>query len=102
MGEVIDEAVFRLKRGKFCPHTQAEVDEYARIVTCAKCGAPLDPFGVVLNLAREENRFGVSIQRLRAEQKRLSDSVEDLKREERNTRARLRRLGRTEGKRRGR
>jgi len=98
MGDVIDQKVFKLKRGKYCPHTQSSVDRYQRIVECVKCGALLDPFDVVLDLAQEEDRYTTSIQRLRKENERLDKDIQELKRQERNAKARLRRLRTKEGK----
>ncbi|MFH1865936.1 MAG: hypothetical protein ABIK85_08635 [Candidatus Eisenbacteria bacterium] len=45
------ESRFTLRRTHFCRHLPCEIDENARTVTCTLCGAVLDPFAVLVQIA---------------------------------------------------
>ncbi len=76
-----------------CAHHKSLVDDIARTVKCAKCGAPLDPFDRLFKLALEHDRRVSDAKHSRAELAALQKRIEMLERIESNARARLRRLG---------
>lgn len=71
-------------RHQQCRHTGTVVDEVARTVGCATCGAPLDPIQLLLEYARHERHW----RHWEAEVGRCQTKLEELKAEERKVKAR--------------
>lgn len=85
------------KKGPDAPHLQCRhmatvVDEVARTVGCATCGAPLDPIQVLLEYARKERHW----RGWDAELNRTQLRIEELKAEERRVKARTKNATRKE------
>jgi len=74
----------------YCRHGQVLLDDVARKVYCASCNAELDPFTVLLRIARDE----MKLQYERREIAKLQHKLTALKNDERNTKARLQRARR--------
>lgn len=68
-----------------CRHSTAQVDEGARVVTCAKCGVALDPIHVLGEIANRERSLYYSRVAIAQAEKRLAE----LKAEERKAKARV-------------
>lgn len=66
------------------------VDHKGRRCTCKGCGAELDPYDVLEQVARRNAQVVDQRRRLRHEIARLSERKADLEREERNAKARIR------------
>ncbi len=79
--------------GAHCSHVSRHVDARRRTVSCGECGAPLDTFGVLLDVAQDHDRFAQSLRRARIDSRAAEDRIELLKRLESNARARAKRLG---------
>lgn len=75
-----------------CRHMSTVVDEVARTVGCATCGAPLDPIQVLLEYARKERHW----RGWDAELHRTQRRIEELKAEERKVKARTKNATRKE------
>jgi hypothetical protein len=57
--------------GHYCPHVTYAVDAQARTVTCS-CGAALDPFFVLEQMARADSRFVANRTQAREASERLT------------------------------
>lgn len=75
-----------------CRHMATVVDEVARTVGCATCGAMLDPIGVLLEYARKERHW----RGWDAELNRTQQRIDALKEEERKVKARTKSASRKE------
>lgn len=88
-----DEAELQLVYGEdSCAggHRRAGVHEPTRRLVCRDCGAELDPFDFLAELARDRERIHGAIRRLKGRREWLEGRVADLERLERNAKARLR------------
>jgi hypothetical protein len=85
-----------VRRQQYCGHKPHGhpilVNQYARTVEC-HCGALLDPFEVLLDVANEHEHRVYRLRELRRLTKETEERLAALKREEANARARLERLG---------
>lgn len=77
---------------RFCKHPSVIVDEGQRTIQCQLCGAMIDPFAYLNDLAKQQDRFRMNIKDLNALIASKTEVLEDLKRQERNARDRLHRL----------
>lgn len=69
-------------RKRYCQHAHLKIDEYAESVECADCGAHLNPFHILLRLAKEQDRIRYTqedLKRLKAEIKDAKEELERLK-----------------------
>lgn len=82
-----------VNRDGYCAHASRLVCHYARTVECKKCGAKLDPFDVLMEVARDHNRWETSYRTLAADIRAAESRIKLLKRLEENARARAKRLG---------
>ena len=82
-----------LKRRRFdsCQHGRIIVDEAVREVTCAKCGAKLDAFSILLDYAKRDDRAWMTWLGLVAKTKSLREKKDKLESEVRNLKATVRR-----------
>ena len=76
----------------FCAHDAVTLDEYERLVHCARCGATLDPFAFLLNNARTIQTAWASHREVKARVGELLERVTMLKKEEKRLRAMVVRL----------
>lgn len=84
-----------LKRSGWCRHKPCTIDSDRRKITCNACEAQLDPFDVLLAVARDLDQYKASRAMYEKDAKRAFNRLEELKRQERNAKARLRRLSKT-------
>lgn len=75
---------------KYCKHSQTQISEANRTLTCRQCGSILDPFEVILDRARNGENIVFEIKALYAKRDELREAVANLEREEKNAKARLR------------
>ena len=77
------------QRTNLCCHWvhTAAVDIGSRSVVCSECGAELDPYDVLVRLARDGTKLVEARKRLRA----LTKRIEELRAEERRVKARVKR-----------
>ena len=73
-------------RERFCGHEYVLLRQYSRTVVCRVCGAKVDPFEVLQDMARVWERVTYH----QAELDKLRAETEELKREEQLTKARIR------------
>lgn len=67
------------KKGNYCAHKSVEVDPDARVLSCAKCGAYIDPFGYILQLAYQERNIHAHIELAKKEYNQLAEERDKLK-----------------------
>lgn len=67
------------KKERYCDHKSVEVEPDARILSCVKCGAFIDPFEYILQLAYKERNVHGWIDQLEDERKQLWDERDKLK-----------------------
>ncbi|EBO9238053.1 hypothetical protein S679_004722 [Salmonella enterica subsp. enterica] len=75
---------------KCCQHIRTTISEVNRTIICNRCGLTLDPFGLILDRARNGESIVSEIKSLYARRDALRESVAKLEREEKNAKARLR------------
>ncbi|EBX0576111.1 hypothetical protein ACP3WT_23045 [Salmonella enterica] len=75
---------------KCCQHIRTTISEVNRTIICNRCGLALDPFGLILDRARNGENIVSEIKSLYARRDALRESVAKLEREEKNAKARLR------------
>ncbi|AXD33643.1 hypothetical protein CHD15_13095 [Salmonella enterica] len=75
---------------KCCQHIRTTISEVNRTIICDRCGLALDPFGLILDRARNGENIVSEIKSLYARRDALRESVAKLEREEKNAKARLR------------
>lgn len=80
-------------KSPWCDHGAREVDSRRRTVTCKRCGALLDAFDVLHEVARDHVRFAESLNRAKIDCRAAEARIQFLKRMEDNARSRLKRLG---------
>lgn len=83
-----------IRRRDYCSHevrNQVLVNEHQRTVECA-CGAFLDPFDVLLHVARERQNRIWHHKHLQQETQKVQARLDALKRLESNCRARIKRM----------
>jgi hypothetical protein len=80
-----------VRHGKYCRHRRPEVCREERVVTCADCGATLDPFDVLCTQAEHRVRLMFEAKHLQNEIARHRETIVELKRQEQNAKARIRR-----------
>lgn len=87
-------ATYKLARSGYCGHRHhRDVDPDKRTVTCRGCGAQLDPFQCLLDVANAGDRREQKLKELLRMTEAAEARLEELLRQERNARARVRRLG---------
>ncbi|EHK3002079.1 hypothetical protein J4M73_000561 [Salmonella enterica subsp. enterica serovar Poona] len=75
---------------KCCQHIRTTISEVNRTIICNRCGLALDPFGLILDRARNGENIVSEIKSLYARRDALRESVAKLECEEKNAKARLR------------
>ncbi|HBB6732335.1 hypothetical protein ACGANB_04060 [Salmonella enterica subsp. enterica serovar Aberdeen] len=75
---------------KCCQHIRTTISEVNRTIICDRCGLALDPFGLILDRARNGENIVSEIKSLYARRDALRESVAKLEREEKNAKVRLR------------
>ncbi|EHK8991101.1 hypothetical protein KCT17_003669 [Escherichia coli] len=79
--------------GHYCHHPAYYISEIDRNVKCRKCGALVDPFAVLLGIAKKEARLAGDVRALREEERQRRANIDRLIQIERNAKARIRRAG---------
>lgn len=79
--------------GAYCRHYPRHVRANTRSVVCGTCGAPLDAFDCLLEVARNHEHFEWNRRKAHADIKAAEARLKELERLEANARGRLRRLG---------
>lgn len=79
--------------GQFCLHPGFTINEHAREVKCKKCGAVIDHFDLLLQIAKKETRLANDINELRREESQRRENIEKLIMIERNAKSRIRKAG---------
>lgn len=79
--------------GQFCPHPGFTINEHAREVKCKKCGAVIDHFELLLQIAKKETHLANDIGELRREESQRRANIEKLIMIERNAKSRIRKAG---------
>lgn len=72
----------------FCTHRETIVDTMARVVECRSCGADLDAYKVLGQIAMEWENLAAAT----TERRKLTDEIESLRAEEKRVKARLKRV----------
>lgn len=75
----------------FCIHPAYWINEENRHIRCQKCNAIIDPFDLMLRIARKETRLANDVRLLRKEERQRRANIEKLIQIERNAKARIRR-----------
>ncbi|MBP0998457.1 hypothetical protein J8629_15500 [Serratia fonticola] len=81
------------KEGSFCPHPSYTINEHDRQVKCKKCGAVIDHFELLMQIAKKETRLANDVSALRMEEKQRRVNIEKLIQIERNAKSRIRKAG---------
>jgi hypothetical protein len=81
-----------IKEDAFCSHEYVKLDKDARILTCRKCNAFVDPFEFMLQVAYKERRLFWTKEELERKIKELSEEKERLQKEVNNLKAQKRNL----------
>ncbi|EJS4545956.1 hypothetical protein NWX07_003536 [Salmonella enterica] len=68
------------------------MNEHDRQCRCQKCGAILEPFNYLLDLAKKRTRMAGDVKVLRNEERYRRESIEKLIKIEKNAKARIRRI----------
>lgn len=85
---------FRLENeGHYCLHPSFTISEETRTVRCQKCNAVIEPFDLLLSIAKKETRLANDLRVLRDEERQRRANIEKLIQIERNAKARIRRAG---------
>ncbi|MCV5863299.1 hypothetical protein OFN36_30280, partial [Escherichia coli] len=82
---------FLMERGEFCLHPGYLVNEHERQIKCRKCGAIIDPFDLLLDIARKETNLANDVSLLRKEESQRRANIQKLIQIERNAKSRIRR-----------
>lgn len=77
----------RVITSRYCPHLRTEIHEDSRKLVCRDCEHELDPFDMLLGLARHEK----SLDWAKAELKEVRAEIEDAKRDLKNLKSRVKR-----------
>ncbi|HBM0000633.1 TPA: hypothetical protein LT059_005254 [Salmonella enterica subsp. enterica serovar Kodjovi] len=89
-----DIAGYIYERGEYCHHPSIFVNEHDRQCRCQKCGAIIEPFDYLLDLAKKRTRMAGDVKALRHEEKYRRENIENLIQIEKNAKARIKRLNR--------
>lgn len=81
------------KDGEFCLHPGFTINEHDRQVKCKKCGAVIDHFELLMQIAKRETRLANDVSMLRKEEKQRRLNIDKLIQIERNAKARIRKSG---------
>ena len=84
-----DEPDAKVLRNNSCYHRRYQIDEEAQIVSCTDCKKQLDPFVVLLDYARKERNFLMTLDDRRRKSIQLKESVKNLLAEEKRIKARI-------------
>lgn len=76
---------------RFCTHGRITLDEHNRMVSCAECGATLDPFQFLLKQADLLQRAWDNYRMASRKVDELHSSISNLQTEEKRLKARVRR-----------
>lgn len=76
----------------FCQHEKVTLDEHTRTVTCAKCGAVIDPFNFLLHNAKTIQMAWQHHRMAMHKVQEITERVDMLKREENRLRGIVKRL----------
>ncbi|AYO38483.1 hypothetical protein [Serratia sp. P2ACOL2] len=79
--------------GHFCLHPGYTINEHDRQVKCKKCGAVIDHFELLMQIAKKETHLANDVSALRMEEKQRRVNIEKLIQIERNAKARIRKSG---------
>lgn len=79
--------------GHFCLHPGYTINELERQVKCKKCGAVIDHFDLLMQIAKKETHLANDISELRREEKQRRINIDKLILIERNAKARIRKSG---------
>lgn len=88
-----DNVNFLMERGQFCLHPGYLVNEHDRQIKCRKCGAIIEPFDLLLDMARKETNLANNVTQLRKEESQRRANIQKLIQIERNAKSRIRRAG---------
>lgn len=91
-GDPRDIVGYIYERGEYCHHPSIFVNEHNRQCCCQKCGAIIELFDYLLDLAKKRTRMAGDVKALRHEEKYRRENIEKLIRIEKNAKARIRRL----------
>ncbi len=84
---------FRIEHtGRHCRHRAKRLDPSVRTVSCSECGAVLDPFDSLMDIARDHVNQRAAREVLARDKQRLQGQLAELKREVGSAKARKRRL----------
>lgn len=79
--------------GHFCLHPGYTINERDRQVKCKKCGAVIDHFDLLMQIAKKETHLANDIRELRREEKQRRINIDKLILIESNAKARIRKSG---------
>jgi hypothetical protein len=79
--------------GRFCLHPGYTINEHDRKVKCKKCGAVIDHFDLLMQIAKKETHLANDVSALRQEEKQRRVNIKKLIQIERNAKARIRKAG---------
>jgi len=79
--------------GRFCLHPGYTITEHDRQVKCKKCGAVIDHFDLLMQIAKRETHLANDVSELRREEKQRRQNIEKLIQIEKNAKSRIRRSG---------
>ena len=74
-----------------CLHSETEISEHSRILSCCKCGCVLNTTDYLITVAKKETAFLYQQKKLKDQQYQLMKSVENLQRQEKNIKSRIKR-----------
>lgn len=90
---VISLDAYRIERGsKYCRHAGKTIDPNDRSLRCADCGAPLDVFDALHEIARDRDAMVYRRREMKRQISELEKRIVELKRVEGNARDRVKRL----------
>lgn len=81
------------KDGDFCLHPGFTINEHDRQVKCKKCDAVIDPFELLMQIAKRETHLANDVSMLRKEEKQRRLNIDKLIKIERNAKSRIRKAG---------
>jgi hypothetical protein len=84
------------RRMHYCTHGRITLDAHNRLVTCAECGATLDPFQFLLQQADLLQRAWANHRMAAAKVDELNTSIGNLQAEEKRLKGRIRRAKETQ------
>jgi len=76
----------------FCQHEKVTLEEHTRTVTCAKCGATIDPFNFLMQNAKTIQMAWQHYRMAMHKVQEITERVDVLKREENRLRSIVKRL----------